>query len=88
MNVTGSSHHKSEQIRRNLIAQVTRPVRWELCVRTMLSQGVELFIEIGPGRTLAGLNKRIGVPAPTISVGKVEDLEKLHKALAVEAEKR
>ena len=41
----------------------------------MVAKGVELFIEMGPGKTLAGMNKRIGIEVPTISLEKVEDLQ-------------
>jgi [acyl-carrier-protein] S-malonyltransferase len=44
----------------------------------MEESGVELYIEMGPGKTLAGMNKKIGVQAPTISIEKVNDLEQVH----------
>ena len=47
----------------------------------MRNQGVELYIEMGPGQTLAGMNKRIGILEPTLSVEKVEDLEALSKQM-------
>jgi len=43
----------------------------------MEERGVEEYIEIGPGTTLTGLNRRIGVAGTTLNVEKVEDLEKL-----------
>jgi len=43
----------------------------------MTKQGVTLFIEMGPGKTLASMNKRIGVDAQTLSVEKLEDLQVL-----------
>ena len=46
-------------IRAKLVRQVVEPVRWEDCVRGMLASGVEKFYEIGPGRVLAGLLKRV-----------------------------
>ena len=85
MNVTGKQEQELETIRQQLIKQVTSPVRWESCVRTMMDGGMELFIEIGPGKTLQGMNKRIGVPVPTVSVSKVADLETLANALAASA---
>lgn len=79
MNVPGGYVEDLDQIRNNLIKQVTRPVRWEQGVRAMTGQGVDLFVEIGCGRTLAGMNKRIGVTAQTISIDKVADLQQLEQ---------
>jgi len=77
MNVPGDFVQEISQVRNNLIKQVTNSVRWEQGIRAMEEQGVDLFIEFGPGKTLSGMNKRIGVTAPTISIEKVEDLETL-----------
>ncbi len=74
MNVTGTEETESLRIKQNLISQVTNPVRWEQGVRSIEQSGIEQYIEIGPGKTLAGFNKRIGVAAPTISIEKVEEL--------------
>lgn len=79
MNVPGDFVSDIKQIRQNLIEQVTRSVRWEQGIRAMEKQEVDLYIEIGPGKTLAGMNKRIGVKVPTISIEKVEDLQALTK---------
>lgn len=76
MNVPGGYVSDRDQMRTYLTRQVTSPVRWEQGIRAMMPN-VECFIEIGCGRTLAGMNKQIGVPAPTISINKIEDLEKL-----------
>lgn len=81
MNVPGDFVSDIKGMRHNLIKQVTSSVRWEQGIRAMDSTGVDLFVEIGPGKTLAGMNKRIGVTAPTISVETVEDLEKLGSML-------
>jgi len=81
MNVPGDFVKEVSDIKRNLIKQVTTPVRWEQGVRKMCDTGVDLFVEIGCGKTLAGFNKRIGTVAPTISVEKIEDLEFLSKIL-------
>ncbi len=79
MNVPGDFVESNDQMRQNLIDQVTSPVRWEQEIRAMNHGGVALFVEIGPGATLAGMNKRIGISGRTISVAKVEDLRKLEK---------
>lgn len=83
MNVPGDYTTGNDQIRENLIRQVTSPVRWEQGVRNMADSGVDLFVEIGCGKTLAGFNKRIGVSAPTVSIEKIEDLAVLEEALGL-----
>lgn len=75
MNVPGDFVKTTQEIRTYLIDQVASPTKWEQGVRTMDATGVEQYIEMGPGKTLAGMNKKIGVKAPTISIEKVTDLE-------------
>jgi [acyl-carrier-protein] S-malonyltransferase len=58
-NVDAQSHDDPETIRQNLVRQVVSPVRWEDCLRSMLSQEVNQSYEIGPGRVLRGTLKRI-----------------------------
>lgn len=77
MNVTGNFADSTSQIRDNLIQQVTGSVRWEQGIRKMAENDVDLFIEIGCGKTLAGFNKRIGLLVPTISVEKVTELDQI-----------
>lgn len=81
MNVVGGGVNDFGQIQQNLIKQVTSPVRWEQGVRYMASKGVDLFLEIGCGKSLAGFNKRIGVSAPTLNLEKIEDFKILEKLL-------
>lgn len=77
MNVTGTFEEDIQSVKRNLIKQVTHSVRWEQGIRSMEEAGVDLYVEFGPGKTLAGMNKRIGVKAPTLSIEKIEDLDQL-----------
>lgn len=77
MNVAGDLTHSLEAIRSNLIDQVATTTRWEQGIRKMEQAGVDLYLEMGPGKTLAGMNKKIGVQAPTISIEKVTDLSEL-----------
>lgn len=58
-NVTAQPHGSPETIRDLLRRQITEPVRWEETIRQLLAAGCERFYEIGPGRVLAGLLKRI-----------------------------
>lgn len=77
MNVPGDFVSALSDVRANLIRQVTHPVRWEQGVQKMQEDHVDLFVEIGCGKTLSGFNKRIGCTAPTISIEKVDDLKAL-----------
>lgn len=78
MNVPGDFAQSLPAIRSNLIDQVASPTKWEQCIHKMEEFGVDLYIEMGPGKTLAGMNKKIGVKAPTQSIEKVTDLETLN----------
>ncbi len=58
-NVNALPHSDPDDIRRTLVAQVLQGVRWEDSMRRMLADGFDTFYEIGPGRVLTGLLKRI-----------------------------
>jgi [acyl-carrier-protein] S-malonyltransferase len=58
-NVDAQPHSDPEDIRRLLVQQVLQPVLWEQTLRNLLASGVDCFYEIGPGRVLAGLLKRV-----------------------------
>jgi [acyl-carrier-protein] S-malonyltransferase len=58
-NVDASSHDDPEEIRRILVRQVLQPVRWEDSMRYLIQQGFDQFYEVGPGRVLRGLLRRI-----------------------------
>lgn len=76
MNATGD-FAREEEIRNNMIEQVTSPVLWEKGIHAMEENGINRFIEIGCGKTLSGMNRKIGVKGETFSLEKIEDLEKL-----------
>ena len=76
MNVPGDFVSEGE-IQGNMINQVVAPVYWEKGIGKMEEKGIELFIEIGCGKTLSGMNRKIGVQGKTLSIEKVEDLEAL-----------
>ena len=57
--------------------QVSSPVRWQQCVERMIADGVDTFIEIGPGKSLSGFMRRIDKNVTVKNVEHVEDLEKL-----------
>lgn len=65
-----------------LINQVTRPVRWDLCMEQMQSAGVTGILELLPGGTLSGLAKRALKGTPTLAVKSPDDLEKAREFIA------
>jgi len=74
-NVTAKPVESHEQIKDLLVKQLYSPVRWEESIRTMVQNGVTTFVEIGPGKVLTGLVKKIDRSA---SVYNIFDLESLH----------
>ncbi len=76
-NVTGKPHDSDpESIRRRLLEQLTCGVRWQQGCEWMLGEGVEEFVEIGPGRVLAGLMRRIDRKARVVSLNSLDAVEK------------
>ncbi|GGG21505.1 malonyl CoA-acyl carrier protein transacylase [Lysinibacillus alkalisoli] len=67
-NVTAQSITAADAIRTELIDQVCSPVRWEESVREMIAQGVDVFIECGPGKVLSGLVKKVDRSVKTYCV--------------------
>lgn len=72
----------ARRFRRRLVEQVTGTVRWRESVAFMASQGVNQFLEIGAGKVLSGLVKRIADGAIGISVGGPNDIVSAKDALA------
>ncbi len=66
-NVTTVSVTDSEEIKKNLISQLTAPVKWTQSVRNMVNDGALLFTEVGPGRVLQGLVRKINPDSETTS---------------------
>ncbi len=66
-NVTASAVSDAESIKKNLILQLTAPVRWTQSVQQMITDGASSFTEIGPGKVLVGLIKKIDKDAETYS---------------------
>jgi len=76
-NVSALPLTTTEEIRADLQAQLTSPVRWTDSVKEMVSRGIQTFIELGNGSVLSGLVKRINPEVEGISIGTPEDFEKL-----------
>jgi len=80
-NVTGEIVENSHQTKEFLVEQVKSSVYWEKCIRSMIREGVDLFVEIGAGKTLAGLLKKIDKKVQVISVSDQVSLEKLRELI-------
>ena len=73
-NVTATETKDIDKIKDLLIKQIESPVRWRESVIYMIENGVKNFIEIGPGKVLSGLVKRIDKTINVNTVNKFEDL--------------
>lgn len=80
-NVTARETKNPAQIRQLLSEQVCSPVQWEQSVEYMIANGADTFVEIGPGRTLSNLMKKIDRSVKVFNVETAEDLEVLKKGL-------
>ncbi|MED1864270.1 ACP S-malonyltransferase [Fictibacillus nanhaiensis] len=77
-NVTAKAITNSEEIKGKLIEQLYSPVRWEETVRELMDLGVDTFVEIGPGKVLSGLVKKVNRRANVMAVS---DLETINMAV-------
>ena len=76
-NVTARPVTSGNEARQLLVKQVTSPVRWAASVATMVAAGADRFVELGPGKVLATLNRRNAPNAATSYVGEPADLAAL-----------
>jgi [acyl-carrier-protein] S-malonyltransferase len=84
-NVAAETIEQGEEAREALIRQVSLPVRWEESIRTLLDAGVEMFVEVGPGKVLSGLLRQIDRSVLCVNV---EDEKSLHGAVEKLAQAR
>jgi [acyl-carrier-protein] S-malonyltransferase len=75
-NVEAEPNTSKDRVKGLLVAQVSSPVRWEESMRRMAEKGIERMIEIGPGKVLSGLMKRI---EPAVEIFNIEDVKTLKK---------
>ncbi|MBR1865112.1 MAG: ACP S-malonyltransferase [Lachnospiraceae bacterium] len=80
-NVTGTVVTDKHEVKELLAAQVSSSVKWIQCVETLLAEGVDTFIEIGPGKTLSSFVKKISKEVTVVNIDQYADLEKI-KAIA------
>lgn len=76
-NVTAQYVKSASEVMPLLEKQVSSSVRWQQSVETMLADGVDRFVEIGPGKTLSGFIKKINRDVTILNIEKLEDIEKL-----------
>ena len=76
-NITADYYTSAEQIRTGLTKQLTSPILWQKCMERLIADGIERFYEIGPGRVLTGLMKRINKKANIINVSSVQSLNEI-----------
>lgn len=76
-NVTAHEVTAASAVRQHLVAQVTGAVRWEASIRRMIALGVDTFIELGTGKVLTGMMKRIDKTVRAVSVNTPDDVVKI-----------
>ncbi len=76
-NVTADYVKDKSEVKSLLEKQVSSSVRWQQTIERMIADGVDTFVEIGPGKTLSGFMRKINRDMKVYNVEKVEDLEKL-----------
>ena len=77
-NVTAKETKNSNEIKELLIKQIESPVKWRESVIYMIENGIKKIIEIGPGKVLSGLIKRIDRSVELMSINDIDDLKKLN----------
>jgi [acyl-carrier-protein] S-malonyltransferase len=76
-NVSAQSLTTAEKVKTELIAQLCNGVQWQRSIEYMINNGVSTFIEIGPGKVLIGLIKRINKNVETLNIGDAEAIKSL-----------
>lgn len=80
-NVTAAYVKDAAEVKPLLEKQVSSSVKWQQSVETMLADGVDTFIEIGPGKTLAGFMKKIDRTVKVMNIEKLEDVDRVVEVL-------
>ena len=81
-NVNGEIVPSVDYVRDSLYKQVSNPVLWEDCVRTMIGKGVDTFIEIGPGKVLSGFIRKTDKNVRSLNVEDMASLENTLRELS------
>ena len=80
-NVTAEPVREAALVKPLLIRQVSAPVRWQQGVERLIEEGIDTFIEIGPGKTLTGFVKKINRQARAFSMENLDDMERILKEI-------
>ncbi|MDP6795451.1 MAG: ACP S-malonyltransferase [Verrucomicrobiota bacterium] len=80
-NVTGQVHADAGTVAGAMVEQVTSPVKWEACIRSMIADGITRFIELGPGTALTGFMRRIDRRLEVVNVADNDSLARAAEAL-------
>ena len=83
-NVDADTIRKGDEAREALIRQVSMPVRWEESMRLLLDEGVNTFVEVGPGRVLTGIMRQIERSVTTLNVEDEKSLQATVEKIAAE----
>ena len=75
-NIDTEYYQNADVVRNGLVKQLIRPILWQKCMEKLLAEGVEKFYEIGPGRVLTGLMKRINRRTKVTNISTAESLKK------------
>jgi len=76
-NIDAQYYRTSGDIKEGLVRQLTHPILWQQCMERLLADGVETFYEIGPGRVLTGLMRRIDRKAKIVNVSNVQAIKEV-----------
>ena len=77
-NITADEIFNAEELKNLLIKQIENRVRWRESVNNMINKGINQFIEIGPGKVLTGLIKRIDKNVKVSAINTVEDINQIN----------
>ena len=78
-NINAQFYRSSDEIAQGLVKQLTSPILWQKCMERLLEEGVEQFYEIGPGRVLTGLMKRISRKTPVFNISTAQSINEFLK---------
>ena len=78
-NINAEYYQSGEEIAEGLVKQLTSPILWQKCMEQLLADGVEEFYEIGPGRVLTSLMKRINRKTKVINISSAQSLNEITK---------
>jgi len=76
-NISAEYYQSAEKIAESLIKQLTCPILWQKCMERLLADGVERFYEIGPGRVLTGLMRRISRKTKVVNISSLQAIKQL-----------